>query len=105
MLEAFIFAFIGFVVLSLSTLGFVLLVAFFLQKRGFSTRVLLAAVLGPGMLIMPISLLAMGEGNFEASMGLLILVALACLFVGWPVAHLATRRLDRLIKFDIGTFE
>lgn len=92
----------------MSTLGCVLLVAFVMAKRSFRVRVLTAMFAGPGMMIVPAMLLSMGDlggDGLAAMLGFSFLGALACGFIGWPVAHIATRRLDRLIQFDIGTFE
>lgn len=92
----------------MSTLGCVLLVAFVMAKRSFRARVLTAMLAGPGVMLLPLLLLAAsdsGGDGFAAMLGFSFLGALACGFIGWPVAHMATRRLDRLIQFDVGTFE
>ncbi|MHA7818590.1 MAG: hypothetical protein ACX930_02960 [Erythrobacter sp.] len=92
----------------MSTLGCVLLVAFVMGKSGFRVRVATAMIAGPGVMLLPMLLLAAGDiggDGLAAMLGFSFLGALACGFIGWPVAHIATRRLDRLIQFDIGTFE
>ena len=92
----------------MSTLGCVLLVGFFLSKLSRGIRILLATLSGPGVIILPIMLLALSDGGgdgFAASLGFSVLGAIVCAFIAWPVAHLATRRLDRMTQFDVGTFE
>ena len=91
----------------LATLGCVLLTAFFFSKKSFRTRVVLAMFAGPGLLLAPIMRLAASDGGsaLEAMLGFSVIGLLACGFIGWPVAHFATKKLDRLIQFDVGTFE
>lgn len=91
----------------MSTLGSVLLVAFVFAKASFKLRVVVALLAGPGVLILPIMLLVASDGGgaLDAMLGFSAIGAIACGFIGWPVAHLATKRLDRLIQFDVGTFE
>lgn len=91
----------------LATLGCVLLVTFLFAKRAFRVRVVLAMFAGPGLLLIPAMLLAMTDSGsaLEAMLGFSFIGLLACAFIGWPVAHFATKKLDRLIQFDVGTFE
>lgn len=108
MLAALLAIVLVLVLFVMSTLGCVLLVSFVMAKRSFTLRMITAMLAGPGVLIVPIMLLAASDGGADglsAMLGFSFIGALACGFVGWPVAHLATRRLDRLIQFDIGTFE
>lgn len=91
----------------MSTLGCVLLIAFLFSKAPVGRRIAMATLAGPGVLIAPIMLLAASDGGgaLDALLGFSFLGAIACALVGWPVAHIATKRLDRLIQFDIETFE
>ena len=75
-------------------------------RRGL--RILAATLLGPGLMLVPLSLVALFDGSPDALAGFLgigIIGMLICGIVSWPVAHLATKKLDRLTVFDIETFE
>lgn len=96
------------VILVMMTLGCVLLTGFVMAKSGFGPRVAVAAIAGPGMLLAPLLLIAGMDGPDDflaATIGFGVLGAMMCGLIGWPVAHVATRRYDRLTKFDLGTFE
>ena len=103
-LTAFLIALIIFV---MATLGCVLLVAFTMRKASARARITVAALSGPGLMIAPVMLLAAADGSSGAAtvLGFAIIGLIACAGIGWPVAHVATRRLDRLIQFDVDTFE
>ena len=103
-LTAFLIALIIFI---MATLGCVLLVAFTMRKSSARARITVAALAGPGTMVAPIMLLAAidGPGGASAALGFSIIGLIACAGIGWPVAHVATRRLDRLIQFDVDTFE
>lgn len=107
MLETFAVILLVLVMFVLATLGCVLLTAFLFAKYAFATRVVVALLAGPGLLLAPVMLLIATDGSsaLEAFLGFSMIGVLACAFIGWPVAHFATRRLDHLIQFDIGTFE
>lgn len=107
MLEAIAVIILVLVMFTLATLGCVLLVTFLLAKKGFRTRVVLAMFAGPGLLLAPVVLLAASDGGsaFEAMLGFSMIGLIACALIGWPVAYFATRRLDRLVQFDVETFE
>lgn len=90
----------------LVTLGMVLLVAFFAERQPRGRKVLLAAIGGPGsflLLTTPFALL--DAPTWEALLGLAIILLFASVIVGWPIAYFATRRLERLMRFDTSTFE
>lgn len=90
------------------TLGAVLVARFVLGGSGSSARIVVAAFSGPMTLVLPVFAAVLSEG-FSSSDGELwvVLFLLAFLFciIGWPVAHFATRRLDRLTQFDPQIFE
>ncbi len=101
-----IFALIVFV--TMSTLGSVLLVRFFMTKADTAARTFAAAFFGPGILLFPVIGLALvGDGDdvFAGVIGLAILLLLFFAVIGYPTAHFATRKLDRLTKFNPETFE
>lgn len=92
----------------MSTLGSVLIVAFAMSKSGFAKRVLAATLGGPGVMLAPLALVMLLDGDddmFAALLGFSFIGAIACALIAWPVSHVATRRLDRMIQFDVGTFE
>ena len=91
----------------MSTLGSVLLVAFFMAKAALRTRITAAAIAGPSVTLVPIMLLTAldGPSGLSAFLGFSIITLVACAAIGWPVAHFATKRLDRMIQFDVETFE
>lgn len=90
------------------TLGAVLLARFVLGGSGSSARIVAAAFGGPMTLVLPVFAAVLSEG-FSRSDGDLWVVLFLLLFlfcaIGWPVAHFATRRLDRLTRFDPKVFE
>lgn len=101
------FAFFA-IILVMATLGAVLIARFLMGGERQSLRIFAAALGGPLSLIMPLFLLGYaGQGVFQ--IGQLIGVGVLLLFifgaVGWPIAHFATRRLDRLTQFDPSVFE
>lgn len=96
------------IILVFTTLGAVLLVRFVLPDMARASRVLAAGLGGPVGAMGPfLFIVALEEGGWRsgAALGLLLVLAASCLLLGWPVAHFATRRLDRLTRFDSGVFE
>lgn len=90
------------------TLGAVLLARFILGGAEPSRRVLAATLGGPLAVLLPIyGVVAAGQGIVptEQLTGFVIVLVIAFGTVGWPVAHFATRRLDRLTRFDPQVFE
>lgn len=90
------------------TLGAVLVARFVLGGSGSSARIVAAAFGGPMTLALPLFAVVLSEGfsrsDGELWMALSLLLFLFCA-IGWPVAHFATRRLDRLTRFDPQVFE
>ncbi|MEQ5786429.1 hypothetical protein J3454_00830 [Erythrobacter sp. NFXS35] len=100
-------AFVLFVLLLIMvTLGAVLVARFVLGGSGSSARIVAAAFSGPMTLALPVFAAVLSEGFSWSELGV-VLFLLAFLFcaIGWPVAHFATRRLDRLTQFDPRVFE
>jgi hypothetical protein len=96
------------IILVMMTLGSVLLVRFFMPGAGGPRRVFAAALCGPLALILPaLVMVTIAEGTFEVEQVVAFAMSLLVLFgiIGWPVAHFATRRLDRLTQFDPQVFE
>lgn len=93
--------------LVLATFGAVLLARFLLPKVALASRVFVAAVGGPGGLLGPVMLISTLNGDDWQVGGLAIVVAVgaASLVIGWPVAHRATRRLERLTRPDGSIFD
>ncbi|MBD59826.1 MAG: hypothetical protein CL808_06855 [Citromicrobium sp.] len=95
------------IILVMATLGAVLLVFFVWPDAGLRARTAYAAMLGPGIVLTPL-LLFMFEGGEEVifgALGMAIVAAACALVVGWPVSHVATRRLARATMIDVSTFE
>ena len=89
------------------TLGAVLLTWFVLGRQSRARRVFVAVMCGPLAMIVPtFALIYSEQGNFdpEQFVGIGLLLAIGAM-VAWPVAHFATRRLDRLTQFDPQVFE
>jgi hypothetical protein len=98
----------GAFVLVMATLGAVLLARLVLGGQDSARRVLAAALGGPLSLILPIVLIVLfdsGRADSSAMIGFAILTVFALGAIGWPVAHFATRRLDRVTAFDPTVFE
>ena len=96
------------VLLVMCTLGAVLLAGLFLRARTQTTRVLVSALagcLGPLLPIVTLAVFDSNEGAHAALIAFSTLGVVASVVIGWPIAHFATRRLDRLIQFDLETFE
>lgn len=97
-----------FVILAMSTLGGVLLVTFFMRSAAFGARVLVSALAGPATLFVPVTMFTAFKSApdlIEVFVGFGVVGGVACVLVGWPVAHGATKALDKLIQFDMETFE
>jgi len=89
------------------TLAAVLLVALFVGQWPRGRKVALAALSGPGSmvaLIMPLGWVEGGDG-FEMFVGVGAIMLIAGVMIGWPAAFFATRRLERLTRFDSSTFD
>ena len=95
------------VMLVMATLGAILLVLFARPAASTRVRTLWAALLGPGLACTPLILVMAADGREFVVVGLaaasILLAGVA--IVGWPVLHFATRRLDKLTRFDVSTFQ
>jgi uncharacterized protein YggT (Ycf19 family) len=103
----FVLVFAAFV-LVMATLGAVLVTRFVLGTQASARRVLAAALGGPLSLILPGMMAVLfdtGGVDTSALIGFGVLGVFAFGAIGWPVAHFATRRLDRLTAFDPQVFE
>ena len=89
------------------TLGSVLLVGFFFVNRLRQTRVLAAAIFGTLLSLGPILFFSNFEnGEFVEPMGLIAAILIISMAIlGWPIAYFATKKLDRLTQFDAKVFE
>ncbi len=95
-------------ILVMVTLGAVLLARFVLGAGRASGRIIAAAIGGPMTLLLPVfTIVAVDDARRTgAELGVSFMVVAALLsFIAWPVAHLATRRLDGLLRFDPQVFE
>jgi hypothetical protein len=96
------------VYLLMATLGSVLLAAFFISNASHSERMWAAAFGGPAALLLPTGAFAVFDSRADTVsvvIGLGVMGVMMFLAVGWPVAHFATKRLDKLTQFDLETFE
>jgi hypothetical protein len=96
------------VVLVMATLGAVLIARFVLGGGDISRRVIAAAIGGPLTVILPtLAFVFVDVGAIDTSgiIGFSILLVIAFGAIGWPISHFATRRLDRLTRFDPEVFE
>lgn len=103
----FAFAFVA-ILLVIATLGAVLVARFVLGGSDASRRVLAAAMGGPMIVILPtLGFMFVDGGGLDPSalFGFTFVLLVTCGAIGWPVAHFATRRLDRLTAFDPKVFE
>lgn len=96
------------IIFIMATLGAVLLAWLALDRAAQSRRVFAAALGGPLTIILPgFAIIFTGQGFVptEQFFGLALLGAFAFGAIGWPVAHFATQRLDRLTRFNPQVFE
>lgn len=96
------------IILVIATLGAVLVARFMFGGSDASRRVIAAAIGGPLIVILPILVfVVLDAGAVDASgaIGFRIVLVIASGVIGWPIAHFATRRLDRLTRFDPQVFE
>lgn len=107
MIEATTTIFAAIIIIAMATLGAVLLVRFFMTKADTATRTVTAALLGPLLVLLPFFIvLIITEGDGIAGLiGISVIVLLLFVFIGYPVSHFATRRLDKLIEFTADIFE
>ena len=92
--------------IGMATLAMVLLVAFGASAQPLGRTVLIAALGGPGaclLLFAPFALLDTPAWEVLATLGVILLISGAV--IGSPIAYFATRRLDRLMRFDSSTFD
>ncbi len=96
------------VFLVMVTLGAVLLARFVLGAGNAAGRIITAAIGGPLAILLPVFAIALIDDGRRAGAGLgvsFVVVSALLSFVAWPVAHLATRKLDGLLRFDPQVFE
>lgn len=96
------------IILVMATLGAVLLARFMLPGQSGARRVFAAAVGGPAFLLVPaIGIVVAAQDVFspEQVIGFGFILFVGVGVIGWPTAHLATRRLDRLTRYDPQVFE
>ncbi len=107
MIEATTTIFAATIIIAMATLGAVLLVRFFMTKADTATRTVTAALLGPLLVLLPFFIvLIITEGDGIAGLiGISVIVLLLFVFIGYPVSHFATRRLDKLTEFTADIFE
>lgn len=108
MTELIVIAILAVFVFVIGTLAAVLVVGISGPNLPRGRKTALAAVAGPGVLMALVSLLLIAEGEYEGietavGMGLLALIGIVML--GWPTAYLATRRLERVTRFDPSPFD
>ena len=104
---AFALVFVA-IVLVMATLGAVLIARFAVGGDDETRRVIVAAIGGPLTVILPtLVFVFVDAGAVDASgiMGFGIVLLIAFGAICWPVSHFATRRLDRLTRFDPQVFE
>ena len=90
----------------LATLATVLLACFFASSFSSGRRVFIAALGGPFLVVAPLSGFALFDDEIWVGlMALAMMIGVGALAIGWPVANIATKRLDRMTKFDLETFE
>lgn len=95
------------IVPGLCTLGAVLLVGFWASGLGRPTRILVAGVSGPLVVVGMLTVVAM----VEQGLGLIELIGVSAMslipvaVVGLPISYFATRKLDRLLVPTTTIFE
>jgi hypothetical protein len=90
------------------TMGTVLLAYFLIGGASVSRRIAAAAIGAPLPLLIPLFALAQagtGDSTGTEMVSAFVFMMGICCVVAWPVAHVATRRLDRLTQFDPSVFE
>lgn len=107
MIEVGISVFALSVILAMATLGAVLLVRFFMNSADVGTRTFAAAFLGPALVLLPVSafIFLADDDVIESIIGIAVILMLLFAIVGYPISHFATRRLDKLTRFDADTFK
>lgn len=94
--------------LGLLTAGAVLCLHLWARKLGIQSRILLAALLGPGsVLVFPLLIVLLDGSAPLADLGLGLGVggAFFCVVIGWPVSAILTRKLEKSMLPDPGIFE
>lgn len=95
-------------ILFMMTLGAVLLAGLLIGGTSSARRIALAAIGAPLVLLLPVFAVTLSETGArtgtEMGAGFVILLGVFGV-IAWPVAHFATRRLDRLTQFDPSVFE
>lgn len=95
-------------ILYMATLGAVLLARFVLGPGNGTGRVFAAALGGPVTVILPVVGIALADSGVRSPLEFAIgsaAILMGFFAVSYPVAHFATRRLDRLTGFDPQVFE
>jgi hypothetical protein len=83
----------------MATLGCVLLCYFFARRRSVFTRALLAIAVADSFFLLPVAVLGR-----EADIWVFVFGAAVTSLIGFPVAFLATRKLDRITQgSDLGS--
>ena len=97
-------------ILAMMTLGTVLLARFLIGGASSSRRIAAAAIGAPLLLLLPVFAVTLTETGARSATepeivaAFVFLMGVSCV-IAWPIAHFATRRLDRLTQFDPTVFE
>ena len=91
----------------LGALASVLLVRFFLARLNADLRILIAAIGGAGWIWAPLSIYMIVTEGLQDPTSLIFLgfIAIGFIVVSWPVAFLATRKLDALLVYEPDVFK
>ena len=97
-----------FLVLEATVLGCVLMTCFLFPKYAQGRRIFIAVAAAMFLTVLPLLIVVAFDepsGDDAGTIVLFGIILAVCGVSGWPAAQIATKRLDRMIKFDLETFE
>lgn len=85
--------------IALATAGLVLLIRFWAGNLSAKMRIFFAAIAGPTIILGMLVFVSFdGQSSAEAEMvGILLVVTIIIVLIGFPVSLLSTRKLDRML--------
>lgn len=91
----------------MAALAAVLVVALFAGRESRGRKIAIAAIGGPGFVSILVGLAVVLDEGFVIERVAVLLAGsvLVMAMIGWPIAYFATRRLERVTRWDTSTFD